>query len=61
MEHKERLQLLMQAKLNGLKLKDISSKLGCSTAWVSYYFSNKNNLSETHEQQLIEFINSYNK
>lgn len=55
----ERFEIYMQMKKKKIRQNALSKHLGCSNAWISYFFSNKVNISESHYQQLVEYIEAH--
>jgi len=55
-DEQERFELYMKMKRKRIRQSSIASALNVSEAWISYFFSNKVNISDTHYKRLVEYI-----
>ncbi len=59
MNFDERIDLLAKGKKKGLKMKDYSGHLNVSVSWISQFFSGKANMTNTMQNDLVSFIDTY--
>ncbi len=59
MNFEERIHLLGVMKKKGIKQKDLAKFIDKSKALISFYFSGKQNLNETDERKIIDYINNH--
>lgn len=56
----ERLNLLMDMKKKGIKMRELAEICNCSSAWITNYFSIKKqvSISSEHEKLIKEYVAS---
>ena len=59
MNFEERCILQMEMRLKGLKFQDLAEKIGKSKSWISQFFHNKANLSQSDLDIIVNFIKEY--
>ncbi|WP_025115368.1 hypothetical protein [Lysinibacillus fusiformis] len=59
MNFDERIDLLAKGKKKGLKMKDYSAHLNVTVSWISQFFSGKANMTNTMQNDLVSFIDTY--
>lgn len=59
MTKEERFDLFIELKRKRIKIKDVANFLGCSSAWLSQFFGEKQvKMSEEHLRQIKEYVAS---
>lgn len=60
LNNEDRVALLGKAKLKRIRMKTLAEDVcNCSSSWLSQYFNFKVDISEEHEQKIIDYINNH--